>query len=566
MKHIHLFLVALFVGVLLFACAAADQLGGFEFTLNDDGTATITGYVGVETEELEIPAELVKKTKKSGETRVTVTAIGDGAFAKCRELTRVIIQEGITDIGAGAFSKCENLAEVIIPEGVTRIGNDAFYECALVTIDLPDSVVEIGRNPFSDCFDLKEIHVSPDCKGLAVIDGVLFSKADKRLVCYPGGLEREEYAVPDGIRIIDSAAFPGTGMKYDSIYDMYINVYHGPSSLFIPGSVESIDRSTFYQHKNLTQVIIQEGVTSIGQDAFGGTGLVSLIIPNSVTSIGEGAFMGCRDLMYVSLPDGLTAIEQGTFCNCSELRTIILPQGLKRIGYENYDPYLQSGSFGAFAGCSNLTSITIPDTLEVIGEYVFLQCTSLTSISIPGNVTRIGRRAFQGCTNLAGIVIPDSVTEIGEAAFAGCSGLTEIVLPGSIGSVEAGLFSATVSADMRYSQSPEIRSSLTGVVLEEGITSIGASAFFRCDHLTEIVIPETVTSIGMFAFAGCDSLTSITIPSSVTEIGNCAFDTLDFQRNTAMTIYVERNSYAAEYCKEFGYNYTYPDALDWLNN
>ena len=61
------------------------------------------------------------------------------------------------------------------------------------------------------------------------------------------------------------------------------------------------------------------------------------------------------------------------------------------------------------------------------------------------------------------------------------------------------------------------------VVIQEGVTSIGNSAFSGCSSLTDITIPESVTNIEDSAFEYCSSLTDITIPGSVTSIGDCAF-------------------------------------------
>lgn len=67
------------------------------------------------------------------------------------------------------------------------------------------------------------------------------------------------------------------------------------------------------------------------------------------------------------------------------------------------------------------------------------------------------------------------------------------------------------------------RDSITAVVIEEGVTSIGGRAFYSCDGLESITIPTSVTSIGDWAFYSCDGLESITIPASVTSIGDSAF-------------------------------------------
>ena len=68
------------------------------------------------------------------------------------------------------------------------------------------------------------------------------------------------------------------------------------------------------------------------------------------------------------------------------------------------------------------------------------------------------------------------------------------------------------------------RESIKTVIIEDGVTSIGGSAFYKCSSLTSITIPNSVTSIGNYAFKGCSSLTSITIPNSVTSIGSDAFN------------------------------------------
>src|SRR6266536_3556725 len=60
-------------------------------------------------------------------------------------------------------------------------------------------------------------------------------------------------------------------------------------------------------------------VTSIGHDAFNGTGLTSVTIPNSVTSIGNGAFSNCTSLTRVTIPNSVTSIGYEAFMRCTNL-------------------------------------------------------------------------------------------------------------------------------------------------------------------------------------------------------------------------------------------------------
>ena len=87
------------------------------------------------------------------------------------------------------------------------------------------------------------------------------------------------------------------------------------------------------------------------------------------------------------------------------------------------------------------------------------------------------------------LVIPNGVTSIGQSAFSGCSGLTSVTIPNSVTSIDNHVFSGC--------------SVLTSVTIPNSVTSIGESAFSNCSGLTSVTIPSSVTSIGGSAFFGC---------------------------------------------------------------
>ena len=150
--------------------------------------------------------------------------------------------------------------------------------------------------------------------------------------------------------------------------------------------------------RDVTDVVVADGVTSIGHRAFDGCrSLTSITIPNSVTSIGGWAFDGCRSLTSITIPKSVTSIGDCAFMGCQSVTNIIIPNGVTSI------------SVGTFEWCISLTSITNPDSVTSIGNFAFLGCESLKNITIPDSVTSIGKDVFEGCSNLKSLKCSDTV-------------------------------------------------------------------------------------------------------------------------------------------------------------
>ena len=413
----------------------------------------------------------------------SVTGIGNGAFEDCKSLTSITIPNSVTSIGERAFSSCSALPSITIPNSVTSIGENAFFLCELLTsIVIPNNVIWIGEDAFLGCIFAKDNFINHS------------------------SLDAEE------------------------------NEYWGATV----GDVEIegllIRNDTVIACKSyVTNVIIPDGVTSIGERAFSYRdtyasccdSLKSVTIPNSVTSIGERAFYNCVSLTSVTIPNSVTSIGEWAFADCESLTSIDLP-GVEEIGY------------CTFSDCKSLTSVALSNTLTTIGGYAFDNCESLTSITIPSSVTSI-ESAFDGCTfvkekfinhssldaeannywgativdvDIDGLlirndtvvacksyvtnaIIPNSVTSIGDWAFSNCESLTSVTIPNSVTSIGNWAFSSCVS--------------LTSVTIPNSVTSIGEGAFYGCESLVSVTIPNSVTNIGRMAFYGCKSLVSITL-------------------------------------------------------
>ena len=253
--------------------------------------------------------------------------------------------------------------------------------------------------------------------------------------------------------------------------------------------------------------------------------------------------------------------------SCGEnLTWTLTPDGVLTIsGTGAMTDYYNSGATPWHSVCSQIKSVIIEDGVTRIGNYAFSYCDALAGVTIPDSVTTIGDQAFKDCKALTSMAIPGSVTMIGDWAFDGCGALTDIYYGGygidwlSASGNYCGIPSGTTvhfksgygkgscgdnvswvlpldgtltisgtgeMADYDIDNAPwySFRSQVKSVVIEDGVTRIGISAFKNCDALTDVTIPNGVSSIGEYAFSDCSSLTSVTIPNSVTSIGSSAFD------------------------------------------
>ena len=298
----------------------------------------------------------------------------------------------------------------------------------------------------------------------------------------------------------------------------------------------------------VTRIVVENGITAIGKQSLAGFSLVTQIsLPSTLKTIGTYAFVDCTSLTSLQIPSGVTTISDGAFGYCHSLKSVTIPGTVQTLGT------------AIFYECYALTNVTLSEGLTTLSGGMFAYCTALQEITIPASVDTLKSSPFDGCTAL------ESITFMGDApTFASNSFKTVVatayypadnntwtdsvcqdyggdimwisygngpVVPGDISwSFNNGVltFSGTGAiADYEsYSEVPwtnEYWGQIERVVINPGITHIGAYSFEFCFDLTSIEIPDTVTSIGTCAFYGA-GLSTVTIPKNVTYIGNQAFD------------------------------------------
>lgn len=364
----------------------------------------------------------------------------------------------VAAIGDSAFMMARSLKTVTFPLSITRIGKQAFLYSGLTEFKLPKYVETLCEGAFEGCFDLKS------CELNTTIDELpsrVFGRA----------YSLRYISLPPQIKVIGDGAF------YDSAIE----------SIKLPKELEQIKDQAFAE-TFLRTIRIPDKVHTIGYQAFYYSNLDSVFFGKSLRNIGPWAFTECYSLKYINeLPQGLERIGELAFASThldsydlvvpgstqvigemafadSKLRSVVFEKGVKKIEGE------------AFFYC-NLTEVNIPEGMSYIGSNAFGSNAQLTAFNVdPANqhfsafdnmLTSKQQDTLYLCpTAKEGIIrFPETMRVITENAFNGCS-------------------------------------KITTVILNEGFTDIGNSAFYECEQLDSIYVPQSIESWGRYALYG----------------------------------------------------------------
>lgn len=338
------------------------------------------------------------------------------------------------------------------------------------------------------------------------------------------------------------------GVKSVGAYAFYFN-NNKLESIEFPEGLVRIGHCAFSDCYKLTSIEFKEGLQYIEHRAFNNCGaLENVYLPNGLLEIKSGAFGMCRSLKNIEFPESLMSIESLAFASCP-FSEVVIPKRVAKLESR------------VFSGCNMLTSVELPKGLESIQSEAFGGCSSLKDVYYKGNKSEWERVNIENNnvelanSNIhfadgslqAPTLTPTPIPTTPPTPIPTQSPTTPptsmptvaptevpITEKGNCGvncnwSLDAnGMLHITGSGPMSYYYNKlqpwsAYKDEINILVVSEGVTSIGNSAFVNCSKLERIQWHKGLAYINDYAFKGCKSLVNIKLPEGLSGIGYAAF-------------------------------------------
>ncbi len=414
-----------------------------------------------------------------------VTVINDYAFLSCSSLTTFPFS-AVETINNCSFSGCSGLTTLNLPSSLKTIGSAAFEKCSSVSaVTLPGSVTSIGDIAFSECTGITSVIFnsanvaaagSGIFEGSGVKDGATLTISDSVTVI-PADMFSffaNLTAVQGGANIttISDNAFAHTGLISFRIGPKVVTVKDSAFADTTSLASFTVDSYNANYSVSSSGILMNKAGNKIVRYPCAKTD-TSYTVPSNVTTVAAGAFRECMYLKNFTAGSSVSAIPDYCFINSPMLTTVSLASSVKTIGSH------------AFADCKSLNTISM-NGVSTVNQYAFAQCDALPSFTTSSNLKSIGDYAYYGCDGIISLTIASGTTSIGTYSFCQCDNLRELSIASTVTNIPDGAFSSCTS--------------LSSLSLPGGLKTVGKYAFAECTALMSVTVPSSVTSIGQFAF------------------------------------------------------------------
>lgn len=449
--------ILLLVSALCFSPVKAYDFseGDFGYTILD----VVERTSSVELINKELAGEVVIPNRVDYKNReFSVVSIEEGGFCDSRNITSVVISEGITSLNEGCFKGCLNLKEITIPKSVVEIYQRAFSGCGIININLPESLEVLHGYVFENCLSLESVEFN---NHLNIIESNCFVNCQSlKNILWPSKVLSIESATFRNCNI-NSITFPSTLKELSSSAFWYCQV----NELYIEGekSSETLDlvpdeenTGVYSQIKNIyIKRRLEKNSYDVNRFALKINGETNLYLGSDIGSSFSTYILNYVNINLLHLDDSNTTLEiQGTtkwypkkiymgrnFTNIDlNGRINILSTQLQSIVFSDYvtslPPYI-------FEDCP-IEEIELPSSLNSIKGYTFYH-SKIENLIVPDSVTEINSKAFYG-SKLRNIFIGNGVETIYTNTFAGLD-LNILNLGTGLKSIEEGAFQ---DCDLHY--------------------------------------------------------------------------------------------------------------------
>ena len=519
-------------------------------------------------------------TVNSGMQVYTANSLPKYGFLNRTNLKTIFLPSSLKRIEYGAFIRT-GLTDVTIPSGVKVLGDYAFQSLdQLAHVSLPASVDSIGYCTFTFNKYMKAFDVDGANTSFSALDGVLFDKTHKILVSYPN-LKGNCYKVPDGVEVIDTAAFEACWNLYSvelptSLKRICLEAFYECNSLNfieIPASVTALEAYAFYDCTNMCLLSSKMPVppdVSYSVGVFANINRTNCILRvpagskaayqaavrwNNFTTVAEdlerqvtisagGLFnsMSSNELSLVTKLKISGTMDARDFKTMREFMPMLAEVDLSSVTIVAYNGSdgTESGNYQytanaippnafAFVDYSKtkqwLTKVTFPTSVTSIGYNSFTN-TGLKSLTLHEGITRVEDWAFYNC-KLNTIAIPATLTEMRDCAFGSNHALTAFTVASgnpNFKTIDGALYDKSGQTLIYY---PNAKSN--GAQVPEGTQTIQKYAFEGCDFITWVTIPSTVTTIAQPAFNWAGNMNWLEVSTS--NPNYCSFDGVIFDKS-----------------------------------
>ncbi len=480
----------------------------------------------------------------------SVTSIGNLAFYECSGFTgSLTIPNSVTTIGEDAFSRCSGFTgSLTIPNSVTTIGNSAFSSCSGFTgsLTIGNSVTTIGEDAFYLCEGFTKVHSFAETAPTFGYAAFYFDTNSNATLYYPISSE-QSYEEKGWFKHYFSKCIGINGICGDNLY---WKVSDNTLTIFGTGAMEdydNIDNKAPWRSLNPapTSLVLEEGITYIGIYAFYGCDGFTKVHSSAVIAptLGAEAFANINENAILCHPVSSELSYEGKgwfeyfqqhvgadgkcgdnlFWYVDDTNTLTIFGTGAMYDYDYSDDKISPWRKLETAP----TTLVLEEGITTIGNYAFYNCSGFTEVySLAKTAPTLGTKAFTGTNSNATLYYPvsseQSYNEKGwfnyftyEANGKCGDNLYWYVDDENI----LTIFGTGAMYDYGSSSNKAPWRSLnpapTSLVLEEGITHIGNSAFYSCEGLIEVhSSAATAPTLGTDAFANINENATLYYPVS----------------------------------------------------